>query len=322
MKLAIKAALALTGCILLFAFASAAEPEHPVVQLYDGAAPGSEDWTQKEGAVDVTNPTLDKAYVDTVVWNVTRPTLTVFRPAKGKSNGTAIVIAPGGGFRVLSFRNEGLKVAQYMAERGVTAFVLKYRLNRMPDDPAEVKGALDKMAAAGAVGGPKPGVAPAGPPPAMPAMVLGPVEKLGISDGGRAVEWVRAHAADYGIDVNRVGIIGFSAGGVVSGGTAVAEGHRPDFVGIIYSNVAGTIPAGAPPAFMAAAEDDGLSAAMPDLFTRWRAAGSVAEIHIYAKGHHGFGMAQQGLPVDHWIDSFWAWLQQQGFVAGEAPAKH
>ena len=140
---------------------------------------------------------------------------------------------------------------------------------------------------------------------------------MGISDGQEAIKLVRRLASEFGIDAHRIGIIGFSAGGAVSGGAAVraAPADRPDFVAMIYSNVAGEIPKGSPPAFLAAAADDPLSAGMPDLFTRWRASGAVAEMHIYAKGQHGFGTAKQGLPVDHWIDQFFAWMTQQGFVA-------
>jgi acetyl esterase/lipase len=117
------------------------------------------------------------------------------------------------------------------------------------------------------------------------------------------------------VSPDHIGIIGFSAGGVVSGSAGISDTNRANFVGIIYSNVAGTIPANAVTAFMAAAADDPLSAGMPDLFARWRAAGAQAELHIYAKGQHGFGMRKQGLPVDGWIDAFGAWLDQQGFGA-------
>jgi dienelactone hydrolase len=210
----------------------------------------------------------------------------------------------------------------------VTAFVLKYRLNRMPDDPADIRKDLDRMMAAVAArpagippGGAQPKGAPPGgaPPPVAPPgplMQFGPVELDAIADGQQAVKLVRSRAKQFGIDPHRIGIIGFSAGGAVSGGAAVrAEpADRPNFVGVIYSNVPGVIPPNAPPAFFAAAADDPLSNAMPDLFTRWRASGAVAEIHIYAKGQHGFGTARQGLPVDHWLDAFHAWLAQQGFV--------
>ena len=316
----------LTGLALAIPTLSIAETPSEVIPIWDGVAPGSEGWTQKEGRMEVNNPLFTPPLADTLVWNVTRPTLTVFKPKSGKANGAAVVVAPGGGFRVLSYDNEGLRVAQWLADRGVTAFVLKYRLNRMPDEPAEVRKDMDRMMAAGGArppgsppaGAPRAGPAPGGPPAGAPGplMQFGPVELDAIADGQQAVKLVRSRAKEFGIDPHRIGIIGFSAGGAVSGGAAVrAEpADRPNFVGVIYSNVPGVIPANAPPAFFAAAADDPLSSAMPDLFTRWRASGAVAEIHIYAKGRHGFGTAHQGLPVDHWLDAFHAWLAQQGFI--------
>ena len=196
---------------------AAGNADHEVIPLYSGVAPGSEGWKQKEGSLDVEDTRFKPANPDTIVWNVTRPTLTVFRPAPGKSNGTAVVVAPGGGFRVLSYKNEGLRVAQYLADRGYTAFVLKYRLHEMPDDPAVMRQALDQMLA----GATPP--AGAAPPAGPPRITLGPVEKAGISDGVRAVELVRSRAKEFGVSPDRVGIIGFSAGGAVSGNSAAAQ---------------------------------------------------------------------------------------------------
>jgi acetyl esterase/lipase len=294
----------LTGLVVAMPTPSISQTAPEIIPIWEGVAPGSGGWTQKEGRLELSDTRFNPPNADTLVWNVTRPTLAVFKPKPGKANGAAIIVAPGGGFRVLSYANEGIRVAQWLADRGVTAFVLKYRLNRMPDDPAEVRKDLDRMMAAVA----------AGPP--GPLMQFGPVELDAIADGQQAVKLVRSRAKQFGIDPHRIGIIGFSAGGAVSGGAAVrAEpADRPDFVGVIYSNLPGAIPANAPPAFFAAAADDPLSSAMPDLFSRWRASGATAEIHIYAKGQHGFGTARQGLPVDHWLDGFHAWLAQQGFV--------
>lgn len=145
---------------------------------------------------------------------------------------------------------------------------------------------------------------------------IGAVELAALSDGQQAVKIVRAHAKEFGIDPKRVGIIGFSAGGAVSGGSTARApaADRANFVGVIYAGVPDDLPAQLPPAFFAAAADDPLSSTMPDLFVRWRATGAPAELHIYAKGDHGFGTRQQGLPVDHWLDAFHAWLAQQGFV--------
>jgi acetyl esterase/lipase len=285
------------------------------IPLWEGVAPGSEGLTQKEGSFDLNDTRFSPPNPDTLVWNVTQPTLAVIKPAPGKANGAAVIVAPGGGFRVLSYKNEGLRVAQWLAEHGVTAFVLKYRLHRMPDDPAEVRKGLDQMLAAAAA---RPsGKSPEGaPPPGMPRMEFGPLELQAIGDGQRAVKLVRERAKEFGVDPQRIGIIGFSAGGAVAGGAAVRAQppDRPNFVGVIYAGLPDPIPAQAPPAFFAAAADDPLSNAMPELFVRWRASGAPAEIHIYAKGQHGFGTAKQGLPVDHWLEAFDAWLAQQGFV--------
>lgn len=182
----------------------------------------------------------------------------------------------------------------------------------MPRDQAAIENGLKMMMKAAASH-----PAPAGAAPPIP---MGPIEMGAIADGEAAIRLVRSRAKDFGIDPAKIGIIGFSAGGAVSGGASVAlpPGERPAFTGIIYSFTPGTIPQGAPPAFLAAAADDPLSAGMPDLFSRWRASGSSAELHIFAKGQHGFGSSKQNLPVDHWLDMFYGWLGQQGFV----PATH
>lgn len=260
---------------------------------------------QKEGSVGVIDPRFDKP--DTIVWNVTHPTLEVVRPT-GKPNGAAIIIAPGGGFRVLSYANEGTGVANWLAAKGFTAFILKYHLHALPNDPQEVKRMAESI-------GRLPGVGQGGPP-VPPRMEFGEVEKSAIADGVQAVKRVRSLAGNYGIDPARVGIIGFSAGGAVSGNTAITPvaADRPDFVGVIYSDVRDPIPPGAPPAFFAAAADDPLAIGLPEVFARWLKAGSPAEIHVYARGQHGFGTRTQGLPVDGWLDAFYAWIVQQGFV--------
>jgi acetyl esterase/lipase len=151
-------------------------------------------------------------------------------------------------------------------------------------------------------------------------MQMGPQEQAAISDGTQALKVVRGLASTYGFDPAKVGFIGFSAGGVVAGsqGVNADPADRANFVGIIYSFVPSPIPSGAPPAFMAAAADDPLSSGLPELFSRWRKAGASAELHIYAKGHHGFGTNKQGLPVDGWIDAFYAWMVEQGFAGSPA----
>ena len=285
---------------------------HPVVRLYQGVAPGTEGWTQKEAAVDLQDKRFNPPNPDTLVVNVTTPTLTVFRPAAGKANGAAVIIAPGGGFRVLSFRNEGLRVAQWLADRGITAFVLKYRLNPMPSSADGIMKGMDQMMRAAAA---RP-AAPAGAGTPPPGLTMGPIENGAISDGQQAIKYVRKHATEYGVDSARIGIIGFSAGGAVSSGATIraAAADKPNFVGIIYAFAPDELTSGLPPAFLAGAADDPLVARMPQLFSGWLASGAKAELHIYAKGQHGFGTARQNLPVDGWLDAFYAWLGQQGFV--------
>lgn len=288
--------------------------DHEIVPIYQGTAPGTEGWTQEEVAIVLQDSRFTPPNPDTLVVNVTNPTLTVFRPLPGMANGTSVIVAPGGGFRVLSYENEGLRVAQWLADRGITAFVLKYRLHPMPGTAEGVmegmqqmmRAASERAAAPPAPGG---GGAPMGPR-------IGAVENGAIADGQQAIRFVREHAAEYGIDPQKIGIIGFSAGGAVSSGATIraAAQDKPNFVGIIYAGAPDPLTVGLPPAFMAAAADDPLAMQMPAMFANWLASGASAEMHIYAKGQHGFGTATQNLPVDGWLGVFHQWMGQQGFV--------
>jgi len=285
-----------TLCLVLFTAAVAAAQD--VIPLYPGTPPGSTPETYPEKEY------FSKVWNTEVVSNVTKPTLTVFKPAPASANGTAIVVCPGGGFMALSITSEGTDVAKYLAARGVTAFVLKYRLAHTGDDATQEFTDLyekDK--------------------PKFQEMV-GKVIPLTIADGLAAVTYVRQHASQWGVSPDRVGIIGFSAGGTVAAGVAYhyAPEGRPAFVAAIYA-AAGRlkdrlVPADAPPMFIAAASDDNLGLA-PDsvaLYQKWTEAQKPAELHMYAKGGHGFGMRQHNLPTDHWIDRFADWLDLQGFL--------
>lgn len=261
-----------------------------IIRLYEGSAPGSENWTHHE------QENFNQSWQTQVVFNVTDPTLTVFSPDPAKINGTAIVICPGGGFHALSINSEGFDVARWLAARGVTCFVLKYRLVecKTDDPPTEMR---DKVG------------------PAM-AQACAPVIPLAHADGQRAIAYVRQHAAVYGLDPNRIGIIGFSAGGTVAAsvGYTYTPESRPDFVAPIYLQydwaIRTTVPDDAPPIFLLAATNDeiGLASHSVRLYNDWSAAGKSAELHLYAKGGHGFGMRQQNLPSDHWIELFGDWL--------------
>jgi acetyl esterase/lipase len=236
----------------------------------------------------------------TTLRNVTQPALYPVLPPAGKANGTALVIAPGGAFLSLSFDSEGLLVARRLAERGVTCFVLAYRLDPTPQDPAAFMQVVAKRFS-------------------MPAKrrtsidIDSPAVAQAQEDGLAALRWVRAHAGDYGIDMKRIGMIGFSAGGktTMNVATAYDAASRPDFIGVIYGAAPERpVPKDAPPAFIALAADDGLlgHASVP-IFEDWRAAGKSAELHVYAAGDHGFGMRRMGTTSDHWIEHFEQWMQ-------------
>jgi len=280
--------------VAILIFVSASLQAQKVIQLYNGKAPGSENWTWKEKS-------SDKNFWNTpLVYNVVDPSLIVFEPAKGKANGTAIIIAPGGGFQALSITKEGTDMAKWMAEKGVTAFVLKYRLNESKtDDPAAefMAGVSDTV---------------------RMRRVENTIIPMVITDGRKAIEYVRTNAKTYGIDPNKIGIVGFSAGGTVAMGTTLGynDMNKPNFTAPIYPYVAYfknmVVPADAPPLFIAVATDDlfGFAPDCTNLYNTWIKAKKSAELHIYSKGGHGFGMSKQNLPSDHWNDLFADWLVQ------------
>ncbi|HET6250170.1 MAG TPA: alpha/beta hydrolase [Tepidisphaeraceae bacterium] len=263
----------------------AAVPAHEVIPLWPGVAPGSEKWTQTE--VEYSNGWDHKK----MIRNVTRPTLTAYFPDPAKANGTAIIIAPGGGFRFHSWENEGTAVAQWLADRGITAFVLKYRLLDTGASQADFEKGKN--------------------PPAT-AAAREEIAALATADGRQAMKLVRQRAAEWKLAANRIGFMGFSAGGVVTMGviTSPDAESRPDFAAPIYGAMpVAEVAKDAPPIFLLCAADDKSAAdASTRLFLQWTAAGRSAELHIYAKGGHGFGMSVRGLPVDHWIDRFGEWM--------------
>jgi acetyl esterase/lipase len=288
-----KKAILRTLCLLTLLVTAASAQQ--VIPLYTGNVLGATEGPYPEKQY------FSATWNNEIVANVTRPTLTVFPPDPKLKNGTAVIVCPGGGFMALVIHNEGTEVAEYLAARGVTAFVLKYRVAHTGDDAArefqtlfEEKKLHDVLEQA--------------VPPA-------------IDDGLAAVTYVRQHASELGVSPDRVGIMGFSAGGGVT--TAVALHYKPEgrpaFVAPIYQGgvpVDAPVPADAPPMFIAAATDDnlGLAPASVALYQKWAAAKKSVELHMYAKGGHGFGMHKQHIPTDQWIDRFADWLAQQGFL--------
>ena len=286
----------LLAVLSLFIF-SIVNAQQKIIPLYDGPAPGSETWNWTEAEND------KNMWQTKVVYNVTKPTLTVFQPEAGKANGTALIIAPGGGFHALSINSEGFDAAKWLAEKGVTCFVLKYRLVRaLTNDPtAELAAKMGKKEFDDDVS---------------------KVIPLSVADGRNAIAWVRKHAAEYNISPDRIGIMGFSAGGTVAAATmfGYTKENRPDFAAPIYpyfpSSMIGDVANDAPPLFIVTANDDalGLAPHSVDLYNKWLTSNRDAELHMYARGNHGFGMRKQNLPTDKWIERFYDWLDVQGLT--------
>lgn len=230
------------------------------------------------------------------VHNVHSPSLTVFRADPKRADGVAVIVVPGGGHRMLVFENEGMVPAKALNRYGITAFVLKYRLARDTGSTYSI-------------------------------------ERDAAADARRAVRWVRAHAADYGIDPKRIGIMGFSAGGelvslvannpappAARGGDAVDQtSSRPDFQILIYPGplgTPGTAVTGAPPAFIAAGSLDTCCAPPAlALYDQLRRAGVSAELHMFADTDHGFNLAMHNdrISIQHWPDRLADWLSDGGW---------
>jgi len=269
-----------------------------IIRLWPAGAPGSEGWTQQEQETLAPPPIGIR-----VVRNVTQPTLTAFPPDRAAATGAAVIVCPGGAFHFLAIEHEGTEVARWLNARGVVAFVLRYRLiETAVDEEAFIQQMQQNRADRDRFRQRRQALQP-----------------LVVADGLQAVKLVRRHAAEWGLAPNRIGIMGFSAGGSVTTGVALEydADSRPDFAAPIYSapRDAISVPANAPPLFIAVAHDDPFAATSSvPLYSAWSAAGRSAELHIYSKGGHGFGMHKQGLPADHWIDHFGDWLRVQGVL--------
>jgi acetyl esterase/lipase len=242
------------------------------------------------------------------VRNVTYPTLTPVLPKPGTANGTAVIVAPGGGFMFLSMESEGWAVAKALADRGVTAFVLKYRLNPTPKDEKLYAANLFKL------------IMNAGDPNRGPL-------KFNNTEAGQdalaALKLVRTRAKDWGINPSRVGMIGFSAGAITTLRAVLDAGTdndpttlAPDFFGYIYGPMDKVeVPANAPPMFAALAMDDTMfSRGGYDIVGAWRDAKRPVELHVYQNGGHGFGLGNPGATNSMMMPQFLAWMDMQGLL--------
>jgi acetyl esterase/lipase len=248
--------------------------------------------------VEVTEPTR-------MVTNVTRPTITIYRPAKAKHTGAAVIICPGGGYWNLYWELEGEEVAAWLNSLGVTGIILKYRVPRRPDEPQ-------------------------GEPARRP-----------LQDAQRAVSLVRNRAKEWGIDPERIGMVGFSAGGHLAAATATSFTKRtyepvdeiekiscrPDFAILVYSGYLKakdkdelapglSIPPGTPSMFLAHGGDDIISSPEHSvvMYQALKRAGIKAELHVYADSTHDFGVRPNNYPCSAWTQHCAAWLRHQGLL--------
>lgn len=277
-----------------------ATPSQPnAVEIGTGPLPGA------------TNPEAwHKQYGSQFARNVTVATLTPFLPDTARASGAAVVIAPGGGFLTLSMENEGWNVARALAEKGVAAFVLKYRLNQTPTDIPAFERSMKEMFS-GAARPPRPG-----PDKAMAG--LAPQ----IADARAAFAMIRKRSAEWHVDPDRIGMVGFSAGAMLTMATTLAgEDAKPAFIGNIYGPLAAvTVPADAPPLFIALAADDPFFAnGGYGLIDSWKAAKRPVEFHLYEQGGHGFGMYPKGTTSTGWFDAFARWLGMHGMLKPIGP---
>jgi acetyl esterase/lipase len=290
------AALAQIPTLVTTRMEQPAEPRS--IPLYQGAAPGSESaiypevWTKAFGK-------------EQWVRNITKPTLTPFLPKKGKGNGAAVLVIPGGGFQFVSISNEGWPVAKWLADRGVAAFVLKYRVEQTPDSEAEFSKVMTARFQA-----PRDDKGP--------SLEMFKTIDLARADAQTALRMIRAGATKWGIDPKRVGMLGFSAGAMTTMATTFANvpDARPDFIAPIYGFMTAVTPPPSPqPMFAALASDDPLFNKQGfGLIESWQKAGGSVEFHYYQGGNHGFGAQKKGTTSDLWFDQYMAWMTAQGIL--------
>ena len=280
------------GLLLSAAVVLAATPPEEI-RLWPGGAPGSEGKTAPE-AVNTTDGIRR-------ISSIHNPSITAYLPAADSATGAAVIILPGGGHRYLSIDTEGHWVAKWLSDRGIAAFVLKYRLAREEGSTYRV-------------------------------------EVHALQDVQRAMRLVRSRSGQWNLSRDRVGVLGFSAGGDVAARAAMSfdagkpdasdeverQSSRPDFQALIYPGSSGadaTPPKDAPPAFLCVAFDDrGPAATALSLTQKFRDAGINAELHIYSRGGHGFGMRDRPLPITSWAVRFQEWMGDHGFLAPSTAA--
>lgn len=296
----------LVVCLLFCALATKAQdgtiypletPEEPnAIPLNTGGVkdqPASETWFRQWG--------------DPMARNITAATLTPFFPAPGKANGTAVIVAPGGGFRWLSMDNEGWKVAKALADQGITAFVLKYRLHPTPESLDGFRDSMNRTFDEASNEEPRPR----------------PVQRDlsdQLEDAEAAYAMIVERAEEWGVDTDRIGMIGFSAGaGLTMHCTLNSQTMKLAFIGPIYGGMGPVeVPKNAPPMFNVIATDDFLFRGQFGIIDSWYKAGVPVEFHLYQNGGHGFGLGNPNRTSNRWFEAFMHWLDVNRFLVAKS----
>jgi acetyl esterase/lipase len=291
---------------------SAKEIARPAVDAASIPLSGRRDSATTESWLDIENP-LDRSGFagPSILRNVSEASITPFLPDKTKATGAAMIVAPGGGGVELSMELQGYQVARWLNERGITAFVLKYRLVPTPRETPKFLELLTRES----------GTALERVVSAKDASDAAANAK---QDGLDAVSYIRSHAEQWHLRRDRIGVLGFSSGAFTTINIVLGsnENNRPNIVGLLYGALADweeTIPASAPPAFIAASTDDHQVPAVQGLmvYKAWLEASRPAELHLFETGGHGFAVSRNGKSSDQWLDLFDHWLREHDF----APAK-
>lgn len=247
---------------------------------------------------------------DPMARNISTATLTPFLPAPEKANGTAVIVAPGGGFRWLSMGNEGWEVAEALAKEGIAAFVLKYRLHPTPESLEDFTAWMNR---------PRPAPAETSQGTTTPRL---PQQDLSnqLQDAETAYAMIVDRAEEWGIDVKRIGMIGFSAGaGLTLHATLNSKTMELAFIGPIYGGMGPVeVPENAPPMFNVIATDDFLFRGQFGVVESWYQAGRPVEFHLYQNGGHGFGLGNPDRTSNRWFDAFMHWLEVNRFLTPDS----
>ncbi len=246
---------------------------------------------------------------DPMARNITTATLTPFLPEAGKANGTAVIVAPGGGFRWLSMGNEGWEVAEALRKQGIAAFVLKYRLHPTPESLDEFTAWMNRPRPAPTASA---DTARSETPPSPPQRDL----SNQLEDAEAAYAMILDRAEEWGVDTDRIGMIGFSAGaGLTMHSTLNSQTMKLAFIGPIYGGMGPVeVPENAPPMFNVIATDDFLFRGQFGVIDSWYQAGIPVEFHLYQNGGHGFGLGNPNRTSNRWFDAFIHWLEVNKFL--------